>query len=163
MNKKRYLANKEWFKSHGTALKLLEIMYRVLPLVMVLVYPMLIVIKGFMGVDHQLLRMIYIPLIVLIEITVLRKLINRPRPYEAYDTAPVVKRDGKGCSFPSRHTGSAFIIAMSAIPVSPIAAIVLIAVAAIIGLTRIFSGVHYISDVLMGAGLAVVTGLIFLI
>lgn len=163
MNKERYTANKQWFTKHETACKVLNFLYRVLPFVMVVAVPVLIIIKAFMGVDHDFLRMIYVPLFVLIEVTVLRKIIKKPRPYEKYKTEPVISRDGKGQSFPSRHTASAFIIAMCAIPVSVPLTIALIIVSSLIGLTRIFAGVHFISDVVMGALISVLTGLIFFV
>lgn len=163
MNKERYIKLKEWFLTHNTALKILKFMYKVFPIVMFIAVPVLIVVKALMGIDHAFLRMIYVPLAVLLEISVLRKIVNRPRPYEKYSTEPVIKRDGKGESFPSRHTASAFIIAMCAIPVSVPVAIVLLIISLIIGLTRILAGVHYISDVITGAAISIATGYIFFV
>ncbi len=163
MNNERYLANKEWFASHKTAYNILKFLYKILPLVMFIALPSLIIIKAFMGIDHDFLRMIYVPLSVLIEVTLLRKIVNKERPYEKYKTEPVINRDGKGQSFPSRHTASAFIIAMCAIPVSLPLTISLLIISTLIGLTRIFAGVHFISDVIMGAFISVITGLVFFI
>lgn len=163
MNKKRYLANKAWFENHNGACKVLSFFYKVLPYIMVAVVPALLIIKGFTGIDIDFFRMIYVPLFVLILTTVLRKIIKKPRPYEVYDTEPVIKRDGKGESMPSRHTSSAFIIAMAAIPVSLPLFIVLTATAVIIALTRIFAGVHFISDVIVGALIPIVAGIIFFV
>ncbi len=163
MNKERYTANKEWFANHKTAYNILKFLYKVLPLVMIVAVPALIIIKAFMGIDHDFLRMIYVPLSILIEVTLLRKIVNKERPYEKYETEPVINRDGKGQSFPSRHTASAFIIAMCAIPVSLPLTIALLIISASIGLTRIFAGVHFISDVIMGAFISVVTGFIFFV
>ncbi len=163
MNKKRYTLNKEWFANHKTACKILKVLYKFLPLIMVVAVPALIVIKAFAEIDQDFLRMIYIPVFILGLVTLLRKIVNKPRPYEVYDTEPVIKRDGKGESFPSRHTASAFIIAMCAIPVSLPLTICLLFVSVLIGLTRIFAGVHFISDVIMGAVISVITGLIFFV
>ncbi len=163
MNKNRYIANKEWFANNKTAYKILKVLYKFLPLIMVATVPVLIIVKALMGIDYDFLRMIYIPLFTLGLVTLLRKIINKPRPYEVYKTEPVIKRDGKGQSFPSRHTASAFIIAMCAIPVSLPLTICLLFVSVLIGLTRIFAGVHFISDVIMGAVLSVITGLVFFV
>lgn len=163
MNKERYMKNKEWFANHKTAKSILSFLYKFLPLIMVFTVPALIIIKGFMGIDQDFLRMIYVPACVLAEITILRKIIKKPRPYEDYETEPVINRDGKGQSMPSRHTASAFIIAMCAIPVSLPLTIVLLVISLIISLTRIFAGVHYISDVIAGALISIITGIIFFV
>lgn len=163
MNKERYIKNKEWFNTHQTALKILKFLYKVLPMIMVIAMPVLIVCKALKGIDHDCFRMIYIPFLVLVEITILRKIFKRQRPYEKYNTEPVINRDGNGDSFPSRHTASAFIISMAAIPVSVPVTILLLIISSIIGLTRILSGVHYISDVIAGAAISVLTGIVFFI
>lgn len=163
VNKRRYFANKAWFENHKGACNALAFLYKFLPYVMVAAVPALIIMKAFMGIDMDFLRMIYIPVFVLILTTVLRKIINKPRPYEVYETTPVIKRNGKGESIPSRHTSSAFIIAMAAIPVSLPLFIALSIIAVIIALTRIFAGVHFISDVIVGALISIVVGLIFFI
>ncbi|MBQ8001103.1 MAG: phosphatase PAP2 family protein [Ruminococcus sp.] len=163
MNKKRYIANKEWFQSHRKAQNMLRFLYKALPLIMVAVVPVMIIVKAFMGIDRDFLRLIFVPLVVLAAVTIMRKIINKSRPYEVYDTEPVINRDGKGESFPSRHTASAFIIAMCAIPVSVPLAVVLLIISVMIGLTRIFAGVHFISDVIMGALISVLTGLVFFV
>ena len=163
MNKNRYLANKAWFENHKGAYKTLNFLYKFLPYVMVAAVPVLIIIKAFSEIDMDLFRMIYVPLFILILTTVLRKIIKRPRPYEVYKTEPVIKRDGNGESMPSRHTSSAFIIAMAAIPVSLTLFFALTVIAATIALTRILAGVHFISDVIVGALIPIVTGIIFFV
>lgn len=84
--------------------------------------------------------------------TALRRLIDRPRPYEALDFAPLFPKDTRGQSFPSRHCFSAAGIAVAAWYVSPPLAGVLALLALLIALTRVLCCVHYISDV--AAGLA---------
>lgn len=163
MNKERYLYNKEWFENHQTALKVLKSLYKILPLLMVFALPLLVLFKGFRGIDHDFFRMIYIPFFVLVVITILRKVVKKQRPYEKYNTEPVISRDGNGDSFPSRHTASAFIIAMAAIPVSTLVAVTLLIVSLLIGISRILSGVHYISDVVAGAVVSILTGVVFFI
>ena len=50
---------------------------------------------------------------VFVGLSVVRKIINAPRPYEKFDMPPVLEKDTKGKSFPSRHVFSVFIIAMT--------------------------------------------------
>lgn len=163
MTKKRYFAMKEWFAKHKFWYNVLKFIYKALPYVMFVAAPALMIIKGFMGIDMDFFRMIYVPLAVLIVVSILRNFINKPRPYEVYETDPVIKRDGKGKSCPSRHTASAFIIAMCAIPVNLTLTIVLLAISFLIALSRIFGGVHFIRDVIAGAAASVITGFIFFV
>ena len=71
----------------------------------------------------------------------------RQRPYQKYCIRPLFQNK-LGQSMPSRHTASAIAIAIAGYIVSPIIGYVLGFIAGIIGLSRIVSGVHYISDVL---------------
>lgn len=93
------------------------------------------------------------PVIVFLLVTVFRKIINRPRPYEALQITPLFKHK-KGESFPSRHTASAFIIALVSYTVIPSFGIFLLIIASLVAITRIIAGVHYISDVLVAIFIA---------
>ncbi len=64
-------------------------------------------------------------------------------------------------SFPSRHTTSAFAFAAGATLENPALAVPLLPLAAAVGYSRVYAGVHYPSDVIAGAalgsGLAILT------
>lgn len=81
----------------------------------------------------------------------LKNLVARMRPYDACQALfPLVAKPAD-FSFPSGHTGSSFASAYAMYPGLPkkagAAALVL---AALIGLSRLYVGVHYPSDVLAG-------------
>ena len=99
-----------------------------------------------------MIRAILVPGISFVMLPFGRKLINRPRPYEAFDVPSVIKKDTKGKSFPSRHVFSATIIAMTFILASPWTwlGIAFLVVAVLLAIVRVISGVHYISDVIAG-------------
>ena len=86
----------------------------------------------------------------------LKNLVGRIRPYDACQTLLPLVAKPVDASFPSGHTGSSFASAYVMYRYLPkregVAAIVL---AALIGLSRLYVGVHYPSDVLTG----VLTGL----
>ena len=63
-------------------------------------------------------------------------------------------------SFPSRHTTSAFAFAAGAALEKPLLAAPLVPLAAAVGYSRVYTGVHYPSDVIAGAALG--SGLAFL-
>lgn len=89
-----------------------------------------------------------------------KNLVRRPRPYRALDGVAARDRGHTGDdvfdphSFPSGHSSTAFAIATSlslSYPEWYVAAPAL-AWAGVMGLARVWHGVHYPSDVLVGAG-----------
>lgn len=160
MQKEGYKKRLDKIKENRIKFLALKYMYKLLPLLMIIAYPVMVTIKGFMGLDPDFVLMIAVPAGVLILITAMRKIVKRERPYEKFDTPPLFERDGVGESFPSRHTASAFIIAMSGFVLSPYLGIGLLIIAFAIALTRIFSGVHFVTDVLAGMLISVVFGTI---
>ena len=96
----------------------------------------------------------------LVMVSVLRKVINAPRPYEIYDFFDTPPRHGKGCSFPSRHAYSSFVIAVLAWLFHPVLAVCLAALAVCLCVFRVLLGVHFLRDVLCGAAIGVIAGVI---
>ena len=88
-------------------------------------------------------------------VTLLRRLIDAPRPYEITGIAPAIPRDAHGRSFPSRHVFSAFMIATLWWTISPWVAIALSLCAVAIAIIRVRGGVHFPRDVIAGAVLGV--------
>ena len=123
-------------------------------------YPILLITTYFYQ-KELLLKCIIIPGSGFILLTVIRKLINRKRPYEALDIDPLIKKDTKGNSMPSRHVFSMSIIALSWLQVMPIVGIILIVCSILIACTRVIGGVHYISDVIAAILCATVWAMLF--
>lgn len=128
---------------------------------MYLAYPILLVYM-FLQKDAHFLRALLVPGISFVVLSIGRRLLNRPRPYEKFQVPPVIKKDTKGQSFPSRHVFSATMIAMTFLMVSPWneLGILFLVVSFVLAAVRVISGVHYISDVLAGIGIAVLAGMI---
>ncbi len=125
-----------------------------LPKVTMIIYGYVLV-NVFIYTQHSILKVICIPAIAFLITTVFRKLYNRRRPYEKYAIEPLFMHKS-GESFPSRHTTSAVVIALVSFTVSFPVGIITSIVAFLIGVLRVCSGVHYISDVLAGAGVPLV-------
>ena len=91
----------------------------------------------------------------------LKNLVRRPRPYVALDGVEARDRrhEGDGVfdphSFPSGHTSTAFVIATSLSLSFPEWYVVVpsLAWAGSMGVARVYLGVHYPSDVLVGAAI----------
>ena len=109
--------------------------------------------------ENTLLRLFGLPAACLLIVTLLRKLCKRPRPYER-GVQPLVEKDGKANSFPSRHTACAFVIAATVLPYFPLFGGTLLAVGAWIAFFRFLFGHHYFSDLLVGAALGILFGVI---
>lgn len=162
MKKETYIKLMKYFRSRQRLTKLLKFLYTALPIAMLIAYPAIVVLKGIKSLDHGFLLTIIIPAVTLLGVGIIRKLINKPRPYEKFEANSLIEKSKKGQSFPSNHAACGFVIAMAGFGVNPIFGFVLLAVAFIIALTRIFSGVHFISDVIAGSVIGILAGSVFL-
>ena len=115
---------------------------------------------GAAGAAGMLLRAALVPGISFVLVTVLRKVINAPRPYEVFDAAPVIPKDTRGNSFPSRHAFSIFVIAMTFCTCCPLAGPVMLAAGVLLAVIRVVSGVHFPRDVVVGALLGMLAGFV---
>ena len=93
-----------------------------------------------------------------IVVTVMRKIINLPRPYEVYTFYEVTPRDKKGQSFPSRHCYSAAVIATLGWIFSPLVTVAVGILTVLIAVTRVVTGIHFVRDVLVGIGMGMFFG-----
>jgi YegS/Rv2252/BmrU family lipid kinase len=91
----------------------------------------------------------------------LKYLWRRKRPVaELLDTRPSLIVMPKSFSFPSGHAASAFAFATGVVGEWPAVGVPIAGVAAAVGYSRVRTGVHYPSDVAVGAGLGVAAGLV---
>ena len=96
-------------------------------------------------------------------VTLLRRLINAPRPYELYSFYEVLPKKKSGKSFPSRHAYSAFAIATLSFSVSLPLGIALTVLAFLMCASRVLTGIHFIRDVAAGGLIGVLSSVIGLI
>lgn len=161
MNRKIFECNIRFFHTNKAAYNCLQFAYKMLPPVMFISYPALL-IYAFFALRESLIRMILVPFGIFALVTALRILINEKRPYEKYGKPSVFHKQTKGKSFPSRHTASAFIIAMVFLYVSTPLGIAALVLSSLIALSRICAGAHYVHDVLAGMALSIAAGILFL-
>lgn len=93
-------------------------------------------------------------------LTIVRKTINAPRPYEVFETQPVIPKNTLGKSFPSRHVFSIFVIGTTflAVAPSPIFGIVVLLLGVALAIVRVCTGLHFPRDVVAGALLGMAAG-----
>jgi membrane-associated phospholipid phosphatase len=112
------------------------------------------------------INLLLVPLIGVIGVSLLRKRLDHPRPYELYHFEPLYKSyaDPKfrphGAGFPSRHVFSIFIIAVCELPVYKLFGVVLLIMGVFLAVFRVIMGVHFPRDVIAGALLGSVLGVI---
>ena len=113
------------------------------------------------GLGKQVGIYLFIPASGFVILSLLRKKINAPRPYEEWDIKPLLDRDSPGQSMPSRHVFSATIISMACLHASLSVGVILLVLSAFLGLVRVSGGVHYLKDVVVGYIFGLVCGVIF--
>ncbi len=86
---------------------------------------------------------------------------KRLRPFENTEISATQKSPAGSKSFYSNHTSNVFTFATYTTVFFPAAAVPLFTMASVIGYSRIYNGVHYPSDVLAGAIMGIIWGLLF--
>ncbi|KAA6481629.1 PAP2 family protein [Bacillus swezeyi] len=95
-----------------------------------------------------------------LQVVLIKKLYPRKRPYMTLKQTQVLKDPLKDHSFPSGHTTAVFSVITPIVVFFPILALLLIPLGISVGLSRIYLGLHYPSDVLVGMILGVSVGVL---
>ena len=98
-----------------------------------------------------------------VAVTLMRYFINSERPYEVFDIDEFkeMKEERKsGRSFPSRHVFSALLIGILWLPYSVPFGVAALILGAFLGVERVLLGIHFIRDVLAGAVIGALSGLV---
>lgn len=159
MTREQYIKITEPLRQDPEKTKRVVLMNQILTGVVFILYPIYVVVL-YAKRDPNLLRAILVPAVSFVLVTVFRKMLNVPRPYEKFDIPPVIAKDTKGKSFPSRHVFSVFIIAVTIFSSYPLLGILVGLIGVAMAVIRVFGGVHEIRDVVVGAVIGFVCGVI---
>lgn len=176
MNEQQYRAMTDWVRQTPRRQKVVTAICRTLPYTLFVLYAAeslrliyFLVRTSFTGSLHisftGLLALLpytfwIVPAAGLILVSLIRKKWNLPRPSELFDFTPLLRHE-TGCSCPSRHTASSFLIASALLWMSlfalcpPLLSVLGIICAVCTALSRILAGVHFPRDVLAGAAFGV--------
>ena len=159
----------EWYQnissrltSHPPLLFLLRSFNRLMTFTMPLVYLALLVTTYLqLGLSQQVGVYVLIPATGFVMLSLFRKKINHPRPYETWDICPLLEKDSSGQSMPSRHVFSATIISMAYFHAWTLIGMILLICSGVLALVRVLCGVHYPKDVLVGYVCGLLWGFLF--
>ena len=148
--------------SHPTLLFLLRSFNRLVTVAMPVVYLALLVTTYLqLGLGQQVGVYLLVPASGFVILSLFRKKINHPRPYETWNISPLLEKDSSGQSMPSRHVFSATIISMACLHASLPVGLACLLFSALLGLVRVLGGAHHPKDVLVGYACGLVWGFLF--
>lgn len=159
---KIYEKNAAFYRSRPKAKKALVFGNYALTAVVFFAYAILcpiVLIRSGEKFSTNFLKLIGMPSLCLLFVSLLRKLVNRKRPYESGEIPPVIEKKKKGHSFPSRHAASAFVIGTAALPYCIPAGVAVLIAGALLCYIRFAAGIHYPSDLLTGTAIGILFGL----
>ncbi|MGN1023442.1 MAG: phosphatase PAP2 family protein [Lachnospiraceae bacterium] len=142
------------------AVQALHALNKVLTAVMYAAYPALVLAYLIRGGIRACAPFVLIPGISFVLLSLVRRKINRKRPYETWDLDPLIAKKTKGNSMPSRHVFSCAVISMCLLKSSLPLGIAGFVITALSALVRVLGGVHYPEDTLVGGAVGILAGLL---
>lgn len=107
-------------------------------------------------------KSVLIPLVGFISLSCIRFIFPAKRPYEKYGIQPLIPKDTIKKSFPSRHVFSIFMLAETYLYATTDGFAYAVYLAGIcLAICRVLLGVHFVRDVLAGASVALLFGLLY--
>ncbi len=158
MTREQYERLSAPFRGEKTA-RLLCAANRLLTYFCYMLYPVLLIWLA-ARLDGRFWKALLVPGISFVLLTLVRKRLNFPRPYEVLDIHPIIKKDTQGKSMPSRHVFSMFVIGATYLWILPPAGGLLLVLGVLLAGIRVIGGVHFPRDVLAGGAAGLLAGLI---
>ncbi len=118
------------------------------------------VIKSFLDEPSRAVVLLLFSALSFILVSIVRKIINAPRPYESEDFCGEAPQKKRGSSFPSRHVFSAFLIGTAGLSVSVPLGISALVLGTVIGICRVLLYIHHVRDCVFGAIIGATLGAI---
>lgn len=139
--------------------KTINILNKLITTVVYITYPLIL---GFLVIkqDSRFWKVLLIPAISFVLVSLIRYYIDAPRPYEVSNSVPIIKKDTQGKSFPSRHVFSVFVIASTLYYISNPLGLLLMVAGIGLAIIRVVGGVHFPRDVIIGAIIGILAGVL---
>lgn len=123
------------------------------------VYPLLLLWLALCR-DGRFWKALLVPAVSFVLLSLVRGRLNARRPYEVLDITPIIRKNTRGHSMPSRHVFSMFVIAMTFLWIQPWMGVILLCLGALLAAVRVIGGVHFPRDVLVGALCGIASGIL---
>lgn len=164
MTKEKYEKITGALRRNERTSKALSFLNKLLTYIIFVAYPTMLIYL-FIEKKELLLRAIIVPAAGFFLLSVFRRAVNFPRPYEVFGIPPVIPKKTKGKSFPSRHVFCVALIGMTALYTfeSCIFGIAIIIIALMMSFLRVFSGIHFPRDVIAGFLCGIIVGAVLFI
>ena len=127
-------------------------------IVLLTVYAFFVRIVGLIETPVELIKLLAVTGVPFVTVSLMRRMINAPRPYELLEFYEKKPKGKAGRSFPSRHVFSVFVIATVLMTWSPLLAAGLMLAGVLLALLRVVLGIHFVRDVVAGALIGVASG-----
>ena len=162
MTKQQYEKWSAPFRRNEKALKGLLYLNRGLTALVFAAYPLLLLYLFVTG-SKKCFSCVMVPAVSFVGVSLFRRWYSAGRPYELLDITPLIQKDTRGKSFPSRHVFSVFIIGMTFFYVNGMLGCAVFFIGIVTAFVRVIGGVHFPKDVAAGAALGVLFGLAYFI
>lgn len=139
--------------------KIINLSNKIITYVVYAVYPIALILLMF-DRDPRFWRVLLAPSISFVLVSIFRKVVNAPRPYEVTGKEPIIKKETEGNSFPSRHVFSVFVIASTLFFISKPLGVLLMLFGIVLAVLRVIGGVHFPKDVIAGAIIGIISGIL---
>lgn len=163
MTKEQYEKWSAPYRKGKTCVKLLVGADRIMTVTVFISYPVLLLYLIFLGDFRKFFCCILIPAISFLLLSIFRKIYSAPRPYEILDISPLIYKETKGKSFPSRHVFSIFMIGMTFFYIVKPIGIMIFILGVAMAYVRVIGGVHFPKDVAVGALVGILCGMLYYI
>ena len=144
-------------RRHPSLTKALLCINKVLTLLVYLAYPLLL-LALLLQKDARLASVFLTPAISFVLVSVFRDRVNMPRPYEQLDIQPLIHKDTRGHSFPSRHVFSSAVISCAFLYTVPCLGAIGLLITVWLAVMRVLGGVHFPRDVIAGFCIGLLSG-----
>ena len=158
MNGRNYLLIINFIREKKYAVTLLYILGKVITYFTVLSY-IGTILWLVLEEDMRVISVIFVPVVSFILVSLFRKKYNAKRPYEIYNFKPLIPKDTKGKSFPSRHVFSIYMCGSAVGFIFPALGTAIYIMGIFLAVIRVVTGVHFPKDVAAGAFIGIICGI----
>ena len=101
MTKEQYLKISEPFRTNPKKAGRMRFANKLCTVICYIGYPLLLISRIILF-DVRFWRLLLIPAVAFVVLSIVRKKLNAPRPYEVWQITPLIEKDTTGKSFPYR-------------------------------------------------------------